>query len=301
MKSEIFNRYLWLIRTLMQFGRLSFKELDEKWMMSSVSNGKSLNIRTFHKYRNAVEELFGINILCEKCGEFRYYIEDTTYLERDKLIKWMMNSFSAANLVREGQGMYERIILEEIPKGFDLLDKVISAMKGNYVLKIHYQPFYGDEISVFHVAPYFMRLYHQRWYVLGFFREREGIRHFALDRTEGMEVTSEKFDYPMDFSPEEYYRNSIGIWTDTSLKPEKVVLRAYGLQSKYFRTLPFHHTQKEIKTTAEYTDFEYNLCITTDLVMEILSKGSRVEVISPDGLREKIMRNLSGIYNRYKK
>lgn len=301
MKSDNYNRYLWILYTLVRYKRLSFDELNYKWINSYISGGNPLNKRTFHKYKKAIEDMFGVNILCENCGSYMYYIEDTALLENDRLHKWMLNSFSVENLVHEGHWLKDRILLEEIPEGFVFLENVIRAIKDSYAIKIHYRPFYDDEVSVYHVSPYCMRLHHRRWYVLGFFKELGGIRHFALDRTEDMEITEEKFEYPSDFSPHEYYKNSIGIWTDSSKVPERIVLRAYGQQAKYFRTLPFHHSQKEICTADEYSDFEYKLCITTDLVMELLSKGSRIEVIEPESLRAEMRTNLIRMFNRYNK
>lgn len=301
MKSDNYNRYLWILYTLVQYKRLSFDELNYKWINSYISGGNPLNKRTFHKYKKAIEDMFGVNILCENCGSYMYYIEDTALLENDRLHKWMLNSFSVENLVHEGHWLKDRILLEEIPEGFVFLENVIRAIKDCSVIRIHYKPFYDEAVSVYHVSPYCMKLHHQRWYVLGFFRELGGIRHFALDRTEDLEITEEKFEYPSDFSPQEYYKNSIGIWTDSSKVPERIILRAYGQQAKYFRTLPFHHSQKEICTADEYSDFEYKLCITTDLVMELLSKGSRIEVIEPESLRAEMRTNLIRMFNRYNK
>lgn len=300
MKSDNYNRYLWILYTLVQYGRISFGDLNRKWTNSYISGGNPLNIRTFHKYRKAIEEIFGINILCENCGSYRYYVEDPSVLENDSLRKWMLNSFSVENIVHEGHWLKDRILLEEVPQGFMFLENVIRAIKDSSVIKIHYRPFYDDVVSVYHVLPYCMKLHHRRWYVLGLFRELGGLRHFALDRTEEMEITDEKFEYPSGFSPQDYYKNSIGIWTDTSKVPERIVLRAYGQQVKYFRTLPLHHSQKEIYTADEYSDFEYTLCITSDLVMELLSKGSRVEVLEPESLRADMKENLIRMFNRYK-
>lgn len=80
----------------------------------------------------------------------------------------------------------------------------------------------------------------------------------------------------------------------------KVVLCAYGQQAKYFRTLPFHYSPCEICTADEYGDFEYTLYITTDLIMELLSKGGRIEVIEPESLRAEMKTNLNRMFNRYK-
>ena len=43
-----------------------------------------------------------------------------------------------------------------------------------------------------------MKVYHQRWYVVGYLKEQEGIRNIALDRILEMELTDDSFILPND-------------------------------------------------------------------------------------------------------
>lgn len=54
-------------------------------------------------------------------------------------------------------------------------------MQWNKELRIDYQPFHGSR-AMLHVQPYAMKVYHQRWYIVGFLKEQKGIRNIALDR-----------------------------------------------------------------------------------------------------------------------
>lgn len=127
-----------------------------------------------------------------------------------------------------------------------------------------------------------MKMSHQRWYILG--KANDELRHFALDRIMDLEMTDDEFIFPKNFSPKAYYSGSIGIWVNESVKPERVVLRAYGQMAKYFCTLPLHPSQKEIIETDKYADFEYQLSITRELVLTILSKGRYIKVLEPNRL-----------------
>lgn len=109
-----------------------------------------------------------------------------------------------------------------------------------------------------------------------------------------------RFDYPSSFSPEAYYKDSIGIWVNEEIKPEKVIIRAYGTQSKYLRTLPLHHSQKETYTSDEYCDFEYQLCVTQNLISELLAKGKTIQVMEPESLRLEMKKCLYYMFNFYK-
>ena len=214
MISTTFNRYIWLVNTLIQAGRLTYEEISHKWEHSSLGDGNPLPLRTFHMHRRAVEELFQIDILCDASDGYRYYIEDLSSLRKDKTRQWLLNSFSTAHLVTEGKQLKERILLEEIPKGTEYLQSLIDAMKQNLTTEITYQPFYKTESTLYHVCPYCLKAYRQRWYILGYCKELKSIRHFSLDRIQHLNITEKHFDYPSDFSPEAYYTDSIGIWVN---------------------------------------------------------------------------------------
>ena len=116
-----------------------------------------------------------------------------------------------------------------------------------------------------------------------------------------MELTDKSFVVPKDFDAEEYYANTVGIFVTEDLKPQKVVLRVYGVHVEYIRSLPLHSSQEEIKTSdGEYSDFLYWLCLTPELATKILSMGEKVEVLKPHGLRVEIKRRLEECLTRYR-
>lgn len=167
-------------------------------------------------------------------------------------------------------------------------------------LRMVYQPFDGQR-ATYHLQPYAMKAYNQRWYVVGYLNEHEGIRNIALDRTLEMEVTNESFVVPPDFDAEEYYAYVVGIYVNEELKPQKVVLRAYGVLVEYMRSLPLHSSQEEVKTVdGEYGDFLYWLCLTPELTTKILSMGEKVEVLEPQELRAEVKRRLEECLTKYR-
>ena len=68
------RKYIWLVDVLRRNRKLTFKELNELWLNDEISEKIELSIRTFHKWRIAIEDLFAINIENEGKGEYRYYI-----------------------------------------------------------------------------------------------------------------------------------------------------------------------------------------------------------------------------------
>jgi hypothetical protein len=57
MVSKTFNRYIWLLNTLLQKGKLTFEEISKLWQESGMGDEKPMPLRTFHQHRKAVEEL----------------------------------------------------------------------------------------------------------------------------------------------------------------------------------------------------------------------------------------------------
>ena len=300
MASNTVKRYVWLLNTLMQRKSLTFKEICDLWDRSSLTDGKPLALRTFHQHREAIAELFGVEIVCDQ-NTYKYSIASPEELKNDAARQWLFNSFAIANTIEAGRNMKERILFEEIAGGAEYAQVVIDAMQQNRVLLVDYKPFKGEKFELY-LQPYAMRVYNQRWYVVGRFKESGTIRNIALDRIQRMEITDEEFSLPEDFDARDYYSHTVGIFVNDSLKPQRVVLRTFGVSTEYMRSLPLHPSQREIATNGdEYSDFEYLLNLTPELTGKILSKGDWVEVLEPKELREEVKKYAHSIADLYKK
>lgn len=308
MLSNTYNRYLWLLNTLLVNKRMTFEEISNKWEESCLFDGKPLSIRTFHVHRNAVEEMFQVSIECDASDGYKYYVSDSDFLRSDNSRQWLLNSFNVDCMIHGGKAVKDRILFEDIPAGSEYLPMIVEAMRVNQVLLVEYLPFYEHTPTIYHVSPYCMKVHHQRWYILGFFEELGALRHFSLDRTLSIRMSDKLFEYPKDFSPVDFYKDVIGIWVNSEVKPEHIVIRVYGQQIKYFRTLPLHHSQEEVLNEnlcpdtggKSFVDFSYYMCVTDELVKELLAKGHNIEVLRPEALRLKILNETLSILKLYK-
>ena len=299
MISKTFNRYIWLLNTLLQYKQLAYEEINALWKESCLGSGAPLPLRTFHQHKNAVEELFGVEIKCTPSNGYRYYISSPDTLKNDSIRKWLLNSFTLSNMITAGHNMKGWILFENIPHGTEYLQTIIEAMQKSKELQVDYQPFYGHR-ETYNIQPYAMKVYHQRWYVVGYIKELGSIRSIALDRTLEMNLSATSFTLPQNFNAEKYYANTVGIFVNEGLKPSKVKIRAYGRQIEYLRSLPLHCSQKESASKyGEFCEFEYKLCLTPELSTHILAMGENVEVLEPVELREEIKRRICLIYKKY--
>jgi hypothetical protein len=98
--------------------------------------------------------MFGISIVNENRGEYRYYIENEEDISKNGLRSWLYNTFCVSNALANSQSIKDRIILEYVPSGQNYLQPIIEAMKENRVLNITYQSYWKDEENSFDVQPY---------------------------------------------------------------------------------------------------------------------------------------------------
>ena len=297
----LFREYIWLVNTIYKAKALSLRNINELWVKTDMSRGVEMSRTTFYRHRCAIEDIFGIYIDCDHRNGNKYYIGNKDVLHEDSVQNWMLSTLSVSNMVGESSGLYHRILLEHIPSGDEQLHQVIAAMKENRMVNIKYLSYTASSSTLFVLAPYCVKLFQRRWYLLGKYEDSNNLGTFSFDRMDEIEITDKKFKMPDDFDANEYFSNSFGIVVNNKAKTERIVLRAYGKERYYMRDLPLHHSQREIDKTEEYTDYELNLKLTDDFKTKLLSRGSWLEVLSPKSLAGEIIEWHQGAIDRYKK
>jgi hypothetical protein len=111
MARNLINKYVWLVETIYKAKRITFEEINEKWLENDLSEGIELALRTFHKWRIAVEEMFGLVIECERKGGYHYYIANVNELKGNNIRNWLLNTISVSNLLIDNQHMKDRYCL----------------------------------------------------------------------------------------------------------------------------------------------------------------------------------------------
>lgn len=92
------SKYVWVIETIYRRKRISFKELNERWVNDiDISRGVDIPKRTFDNWRYAIQDMFGIIISNENRGEYRYFIENEDDISKNGLRSWLYNTFCISN------------------------------------------------------------------------------------------------------------------------------------------------------------------------------------------------------------
>lgn len=221
-------------------------------------------------------------------------------MEQGGVRTWLLNPFAVNHLINESHHLKWRILFEEIPSGQRFLTLIIGAMRDNRTLEMSYQNFWNDTHHTFEVAPYCVKVFRQRWYVVACGTNDDRLRIYALDRIQDLRMSEHLFVLPDDFDPQAYFADSFGVVVDGNCKQEQIRVRVAGIHRQYIRTLPLHSTQKEAEISEDSSVFEYRLWPTFDFLQELLSHAANtyglIEVLVPQWIR--VQMNQVG-YNLY--
>ena len=297
MARNLINRYVWLVDTISRYGRITLKDLNDAWLRSEISEGKPLARRTFFHYRDGVEEMFDINIQCDK-STFEYYIDDSGGENNARLLSWLVDSVSMSGTLSSARDISSRIMLENVPSAREYLPMVIDAMKQNRCIRFSYKSYTRSRpTDGIVLEPFFVKIFKQLWYVIGLNVKDGQIKTYSLDRISQLNLLQETFTMPDNVKPSEFFKDCFGIITNRN-SAKRIVLRVEPTQAKYFRALPLHSSQQE-EVHDNYSVFTYNMRITYDLKEEIMSHGASIEVLEPKELKTLIRTELEQALKNY--
>lgn len=289
-----FMHYVWIVNTLRQHKRLKLDRLNELWIADEVAEGNPLPRSSFNKYRDAILDMFGLIIDCDKTHH--YYISNPGEIDGDQTKQWMLSTLTTGLTLNKSSAIKDSIILENVPAGYEFLPVILQAIRQQRTISMGYQKFGFDPYTK-PVDPYAVRLFRQRWYLLADNYERMAI--YSLDRMQSATLTEHHFERPADFSPEAYFAEYFGVMTDGTPLAH-VVVRAYGKMANLLRTLPLHSSQRELESGDGYTEFSLDIRPSIDFVSELLSKIDGLDVLEPQSLKEKIRNILDDALSRHR-
>ena len=301
-QQNLVGKYVWLIETIYRAKRITFKEINERWRDNvEMSGGEDIPLRTFNNWRYAIQDMFGLFIENERCGDYRYYIENEEDISNNGLRSWIYSTYCVGNALAGSQSIKSRILLEDVPSGQVYLHAIIDAMKENRVLNITYKSFWSEKERTYNVQPLCIKLFRQRWYLVVRY-DKPGYSPWvcALDRILLLEKTEETFTMPKEWDAEEYFDGFIGVLCYNDCNKETVKIKVSTSQANYLRSLKLHESQKEVERNEDYSIFTYYLRPTYDFIQELLWNGEEVEVLEPQWLRDEMRGRIERMLDLYK-
>lgn len=287
MVTELLQKYIWLVQTFIRAGEhgLSLEDITDKW---ENRFGSEYSRRTFNNHRSAVLDVFGIEIECNRSTN-RYLIRGTEDVSDENMENaWLINTFTVNNMLKLGkERLSGRISVEDIPSGHLHLTNIMEAMTENHMISIDYQKYTSDEADTLTLKPYALKEFAKRWYLIAYCMERKGLRVYGLDRVKKLDVLEKKFKMPIGFDIDELFATSFGIYIPQD-KATIIKFRVSETEARFIRDLPLHRSQEEVGKDGDLVTFSLFVCPDKNLIMEFCKYGGRLEVISPDSVRESV-------------
>ena len=299
MVTELLQKYIWLVHTFIRAGQngLSLNEIEDRW---ESRFDFPYSRRTFNNHRKAVEEVFGIRIECNRSTN-RYYIdysEDVSNANDESA--WLINTFTVNNILSLGkQRLSGRVSVEDIPSGHLHLTGIMEAMTEGLEIEIDYQKYTAANAESLTLRPYAVKEFAKRWYLIAFCIERNGLRVYGLDRVRDLRTTSRNFKMEKGFDVDDLFATSFGIYLPEE-KARTITFKVPERDALFLRDLPIHKSQTEVERKDGYVTFSIFVCPDKNMLMEFCRYGSRLEVLSPADIREKVASELISAANIYR-
>lgn len=232
----------------------------------------------------------------------------------------MLNQFKGFSLFSDLQDVIKRLeekvnteILHQTPiihfdrnehlKGFHYLDILYQAIQKKMVLDISYKSFKAREVSKFHLSPYLLKEFNNRWFIVGLINNKvTKMLTLALDRIIELDYNT-KLEYKLiDFNADNYYKNTVGVTVLENHTPETIVFEINRENAPYVLTKPFHSSQEFIGLNdAGDSVFRMKVHHNFELERLLLGFGHSIKVLSPNSLKRKLKREYRKSLENYNK
>ena len=191
---------------------------------------------------------------------------------------------------------------------------LIHAIEQQVLIEIVYHGWYDDNgfqtIKGF-FQPLHIKEINKAWYLIAH-NEKYGIYSFCLDdRIKSLQVSKNQVKESIDFNPNTYFKNAIGI-LKTDIQPEWIHIKVANHHFKYLASNPLHHSQQTVfrpkdsdTQTLDYTNpntwGEIKIFIEPnyEFLMEILKYNLWVKVVSPLHVKAYVKHHLELMLSYY--
>lgn len=295
--TELLLRYIHIVNRVSK-SPATFKEIDEYLTRQSAFQDYKFNVsqRQFLRDLKKISSILEIEIYYDP-RQGVYLINESEFSE---LSRRRLEAFDTFNALKIGESTSRLIHFEKRrPQGTENLFGILHAIKNNLQINYTYKKFWEDQMTERTVQPLALKEFKNRWYLLSKDLKDGVIKTFALDRLNNLDISRIKFKPSPDFDIEEQFRYCFGIISPTDEEPQEIILSFTPFQGKYIKTLPLHTTQKVLVDNEKELQISLKLCITHDLVMELLSFAAEIKVLKPEALVNEIKNAHKKAFKQY--
>lgn len=296
MVSELVEKYVFLVQAFVEAGDngLTLGQIQRKW---EGRYNQSYPRRSFINHRDAIAQLFGIVITCDRSTNVYRIDRSESAIDRQEAADYLINTFTVNSLLTLGkERLSGRVSVEDVPSGQKFLIPVMQAMLDNATLSLQYKKYQSTKAEARRIHPYAVKEFEKRWYIVAYSEEGQGLRTYAMDRIVAIEPTGDHFQMPKNFDVDTLFEASYGIYLpEKGQTPQLVKIRTTEREAAYLEDLPLHPSQLRIGPT----EFVLRVIPNPGFVMELLRHGDRLEVLEPEELRQTLKEEFKKAYLIY--
>ncbi len=189
----------------------------------------------------------------------------------------------------------------EFVQGKNWINPLFNAISERIVVDITYRNFEQEEPQFFRLHPYFLKQYNHRWYVFGFYPDKNhDFWVLALDRIEDIQARE---DLPFRKSPYIDFRfrfeDIMGVsWIEEAPLTE-IRLHISPELKRYIETKPIHPSQTPLRKLGEVYQCHLKVKPNYELYQTLLAYGPGLVVISPEPIRLEMQQKIHQMYQQY--
>ena len=281
---------MFIIQRVRSKKHISMDELIDA-VQNRIAFGDSVGVSksTIRRDLKEIRDKFYISIKYSKAYNGYYISEDEGLAD----IEMMLEPLNLLSIMYMDKKLPDFVFPEKRKsKGMEHLPSLIHAIKNSFVTEFLYVKFDGSPQRTRHVAPYALKEFKGRWYLLAAEidgRNSENLKTYGLDRIQDLYVTGNRFWKKIEYDIEGKFAHSFGIFSNEDKEVEEVILSFTPQGGKYNQSFPLHETQEILIDNDKEFRIMLKVKITYDFVMELLSQSQNMKVIAPVHLKNKLI------------
>lgn len=251
--------------------------------------------RTFQRDIKEIYDVWGIEIVFCKKNKGYHIVKESSYTDNGGRLFEVYEMMNALQIAEDLTGIV--FFEQRQPLNTHYFDDVIAAIKKKVFLRISYRKFGETTPAEVTIAPYGLKEYRNRWYIVA--KTNDKLRIYALDRILEVKKTPDRVQWDTLLNVDELYRDVFGIYVNESKEAELVELEVSPYMANYIKTLPLHPSQEVVKEDETVCCLRLRLKISEELVTELLSYGKHIKVVRPRALQKAVVNSLRDTLMQY--
>ncbi len=180
----------------------------------------------------------------------------------------------------------------------EIIDTLMIAIEDQQVTRLLYFSMNSKTPKEVILHPYGLAYHRSSLYLVAFAVKYNELRHYKIARIHDIEMTSEQFEKPDEFTLHEHLRTAFGVYQGNE-KQYHISVRFSADVARYVQEHHWHETQTLTPQPDGTLLLELQLSALEEFKSWILSFGAKATVEEPAELRQMIMQDLENSLKNY--